>query len=396
MKVFVVKQHLSSEIPQGNNESWQQHNCIQHPTNMAKMAEYADLDTYFKRGLRTLVNVIVGKGYRLGNPSKPVEDFLKRSNLNAINRKFYYDYLTMGNGFLLLDRVGRQPYRFYHKQAIDTYISRDFQRYWQLTADWQEKEFGAWGGENAADLQEILSLKQYKQGNAYYGYPDVSKSAYLAMELSYQAKKGNLKIFHNGAVPDLAIIAEGHQFTVDEENQIVSALRSVKGVDEMHKTIFLSMPNMQGKFKIEKLGEYKDMDFKNLNESCRDEVVSAIGVPQTIMNILVGGKLGSSSDDEGKLLTWLEVDIRPRQQELVDFYTEFFVTEFNHDPELAFNEIDITTFAKDVAAAALLIQWGVQTPEQIAQRLGMEYNAPAPENTLEKSLETIIQKWENS
>jgi hypothetical protein len=107
----------------------------------------------------------------------------------------------------------------------------------------------------------------------------------------------------------------GAEFSEEVENTIRSGFEKLKGVENAHKTMLLSVPfpKDEAEIKFEKLMvDLKDLPFEKLSQATREEILAAHGVPPRLVGIVTAGQLGGGSEMEGQMLSFIEMKVRPR------------------------------------------------------------------------------------
>jgi capsid portal protein len=107
----------------------------------------------------------------------------------------------------------------------------------------------------------------------------------------------------------------GAEFSEEVENTIRGGFQQLKGVENAHKTMLLSVPfpKDEAEIKFEKLMvDLKDLPFDNLSQATREENLAAHGVPPRLVGIVTAGQLGGGSEMEGQMLSFIEMKVKPR------------------------------------------------------------------------------------
>ncbi|MBC7954055.1 MAG: phage portal protein [Rhodospirillaceae bacterium] len=149
---------------------------------------------------------------------------------------------------------------------------------------------------------EIVHLKPPCPMGHFYALPDwISASGMI--ELANAATEWNATFFKNGAMPEYAMIVKGSTLT-DPQKQAAREFfrREFRGLDNAHKTLFLSFDNKETEVDFERItAEMKDGDFLKMLDAARDRIHMAHGVPPRLLGIMHAGGLGGGGEITGQL-----------------------------------------------------------------------------------------------
>lgn len=251
---------------------------------------------------------------------KQVETFLESISgadpfLELLHR-VAFDWECTGNAYLEVARSRKgQVGELYHVHA-QTVFPRIREN--RLAGYVQETdgtvEFSAFGARDGRN--ELFAFRRYTPLSTWYGLPEWV-AALEALRLDQEKKSFYAAFFRNYAVPSLAVVLTGAEFDEETEKTIREGFKQVKGVDNAHKTMLLSVPFENSKIEFQRLtAELKDMPFDKLSAATREEILAAHGVPPRLVGIVTAGQLGGGSEMEGQMLSFIEMKVRPRMKYL--------------------------------------------------------------------------------
>jgi capsid portal protein len=164
------------------------------------------------------------------------------------------------------------------------------------------------------------------------------------------------KFFITSGVPDLAIIVEGGEFDEETEKKVVEFFQTnLKGVENSHKTLYLPINDQDIKIRFEKLEPSRQWVYPNekMRGTCRDNIVSAHGVPPRLVGIVTAGQLGGGGEIFGQLKIFQEATIEPRQS-LFELKLAPVISEMISGARIAFDELDTSIQEKALTRLSLL------------------------------------------
>jgi len=356
------------------------------------------VNSFHARALRIKTDCICNLGFDLiSKNADNIKDMLKNINdqgqsFEEVISRVVLDYETTGNGYLEIVRnkagivselyfcpsvlVTRRPRgaktAFYYRNLCGFPV--EFDRFKQ----------------NYNGYPELLDFTNYTQNDLYYGLPDW-RGCVGDIELAYYATLYNQKFFLNSGVPDMALIVEGGQFDEDTENKIVSFFQTnIKGINNFHKTLYLPINDKDVKVRFEKLGmeREKEGSFDVLQSRCRDNILSAHGIPPRLAGVIASGSLGGGNEIQGQLKTFQEVVINPRQT-LFENKLNRVLQAMDVDAQIKFQELDTDLQESLSTYYTMLTQAGVLTVNEARQELG--YNDLPKESSTAQNLNLISQ-----
>lgn len=251
---------------------------------------------------------------------KPAETFLESVSgaepfLELLHR-VAFDWECTGNAYLEVARSRKgQIGELYHVHAQTVFAEVRNNR---LAGYVQETDgsvpFAAFGARDGRN--ELFAFRRYTPLSTWYGLPEWV-AALEALRLDQEKKSFYAAFFRNYAVPSLAVVLTGAEFDEETEKTIREGFKQVKGMDNAHKTMLLSVPFENSKIEFQRLtAELKDMPFDKLSAATREEILAAHGVPPRLVGIVTAGQLGGGSEMEGQMLSFIEMKVRPRMKYL--------------------------------------------------------------------------------
>jgi len=258
------------------------------------------------------------------------------------------------------------------------------------------KRFGEQGEGN-----EIIMLKTPCMADRHYGLPRWLPCM-GAIDLDASAIDYNRAFFSNSAIPEMAIIVEGGEFSPEVEEAVKNFLtNNFKGADNAHRTLYIPVTDPNVKVRLEPLNkQIRDAAFHQLRVDDRDEIIGAHGVPPRIVGIMSAGSLGGGGEVTGQILVFDQVTLQPVREKLSKIFNKTIIAEMGL-PEISFRKLDITSSMDDSEALAKLVAAGVISAEEARSELGYEGNVPtggegdAPsgdDDDLEKSLNRLEKR----
>ena len=371
-----------------------------------------DYNSYHARCLRVKSDCTVNLGLEILDEPKENAIRDRLAVVNDMGQSFQevisrvsLDFETTGNGYLEIvrDRAGRIQ-ELYHAPAILMKRRKRGEKFPFIYKGLAEAvDFYAYRpGEKPGDPEhgEILHFCNYTDKSRYYGLPDW-RGAVPDIEVDYYAVLYNQKFFINSGVPDLAIVVEGGEFDEETEKKVVNFFQSnFKGLNNAHRTLYLPVNDQDIKVRFEKLAlDIKDRDgsFDKLRARCRDNIVSAHGVPPRLVGIVVSGQLGGGGEIHGQLKVFQEVTINPRQT-LFESKLRPVLKEMGIEADFKFQELDTKIQEKDSEYYPALVGAGILDANEAREDLGYgarqeepESGTP-PEEALVDTLEKIYKE----
>ena len=336
-------------------------------------------DGFHARCLRLKADCTVNSGMIVhGVDEKKVKEEL--NDVNAYGQSFqevitrvWLDYETTGNGYLeIVKSPANKIIELYHcpsvnitkKQLPDRVIEYSYENVSGNKVIFPRYEKGKYYPNS------ILHFANFVPDNIHYGLPDW-RGCVPDLELIYSAKKYNQDFFSNSCIPEMAIVVEGGELDSDTITATQEYFSSnFKGVGNGFKTLYVPVNEEGVKVRFEKLSmEYiRDQAFSNLMNQCRDNIVSAHGVPPRMLGIMQSSQLGGSGEVSGQLKVFFELTILPRQNYAHEKLNDV-IQEMGYKEGFNFKRMDTTLQETDSILYPALIQAGILTPDEAREKM---------------------------
>ena len=289
------------------------------PLSLAQILSLTYSNAFHTQCIALKSDMAVGLEYEAPNT---VESFLETISggepFLELLQHAAFDWECMGNGYFEVARsLKGQIGELYHVHAQTVFANVRNNR---LTGYVQEaggsvhfSHFGARDGRN-----ELFHFKRFTPLSTWYGLPEWV-AALEALRLDQEKKTFYAAFFKNFAVPSYAVIMTGAEFSEEVENAVRAGLQQLKGVENAHKTMLLSVPfsRNEAEIRFEKLmADLKDLPFEKLSQATREEILAAHGVPPRLVGIVTAGALGGGGEMEGQMLSFIEMKVKPRMKYL--------------------------------------------------------------------------------
>ena len=295
------------------------HGIVYPPLSLAHILSLTYSNAFHTQCIALKSDMAVGLEYEA---PKPVETFLEAvsgdESFLELLQKVTFDWECMGNGYFEIARSRKgQIGEMYHVHAQTVFADvRDnclagFVQ--EVSNSIPFSTFGAKDGRN-----ELFQFKRYTPLSTWYGLPEWV-AALEALRLDQEKKTFNAAFFRNFAVPSYAVVMTGAEFSEEVEQTIRGGFEQLKGVENAHKTMLLSVPfpKDEAEIKFEKLMvDLKDLPFEKRAQATREEILAAHGGPPRLVGIVTAGQLGGGSEMEGQMLSFIEMKVRPRMKYL--------------------------------------------------------------------------------
>ncbi len=295
-----------------------QFEIVDPPVDFSALLELSLTNAYHWRCIDLISDAAVGVGYRTGKGAAAFLEDVSEEPFLDILKRFAFDLEWSGNGYLEVARdVPGRISEVYHAHAQTMWLSPDMNGnkvggYIQ-NANIEPVKFSMLG-QVIPEQNEMLHARTYSPLSSFYGLPRWI-AVMEALRQDCEKKIFLSSFFRNSAVPDLAVILEGAEFDEQTENTLKNSLTELKGADNAHKTLLLSIPFDNAKVRFEKLtADLKDLNFKELSEATASEIIAAHGVPPRLVGMMTPGQLGGGSEVTGQLKIFMETVIKPRMR----------------------------------------------------------------------------------
>ncbi|MCG3206076.1 MAG: hypothetical protein KCHDKBKB_02802 [Elusimicrobia bacterium] len=327
--------------------------------------------------VRAVVGVIckavTARGYTLV-PSKPNADqrnaetlaeFFSNCNPNdtllEILDDITRDEYVFGNAFLEVVRgADGKPKELWNLDATTVRVKAD--EHGNITGYIQSPKYGSLTGKtNRVDFnpEEVIHFKLGTKGATLYGLSPLA-SLILPVTVDKFAQIYNRAFFINGGKIKGAFIMKNSTAEQVERNREFLNARA-RNPDLAHSDLVL-----EGDTEYRQIGvNQKDMEFLELREFTRNEILAVYGVPPSKVSIIETGNIGSGTG-EHQTQTFYEETILPFQMRLAEKITKHIIRQgFGiQDWSFQFNKRSIDE--KDQAEIFnIYLQGGVFTPEEV-------------------------------
>jgi len=240
-----------------------------------------------------------------------VNDFTTQNDLFFITS--VYKKLTGEAYWALLKDSNGKPYNIWPLRPdwVTVYPSKkDYIDHYGYKPWGQTKEY-------VFKKDEIVYFKDVNPANPYRGYGSVQATA-ISIDIMDYLQSWNRNFFVNSAIPNL-IFTTDKKLTEETVKRFMRSWRNeYAGVQNSSKVGFLGgglTPTILQQ-------SIRDMDFKNLKDSVRDDILSAFGVPKSILGL--SEDVNRASMQISKTI-FAENTIKPELMNIVGYLNEFFL-----------------------------------------------------------------------
>lgn len=244
------------------------------------------------------------------------------------------DFLDVGTAYLEVARKGEEI-RYVGALPADSVriIKQGTEIYFKVNeAGGNPKYFSRFGTDNKAwlfsngpykssttvqpdDVSEIIMLSKPTNRCRYYGYPDWVAAA-IDIDLLKKAKQYKADFYHNRGVLDFILTVTGTNVDDTEWQKIVDKISETSADGSGFKNMALNFAQEGAVIQIDKLAAdmATEEQFAKDNEVFSQNIVSAHGVPPTLANILIPGKLGATNEFVNAISSFQLLRIGPDQR----------------------------------------------------------------------------------
>lgn len=212
---------------------------------------------------------------------------------------------------------------------------------WALRPDWvtikqEERDFIKYyeyrmpnGQTQQFKPEDIIHFKQVNPKSSLYGLPTV-KAAMDVVRTSIYATRWNMNFFNNSAIPDTLLITKT-AMTPDQKKEFRERWESkYQGYKNAHKLGIL-----EGEIELKQLMmTMRDMEFDKLINTTTQQILTAFGVPKSILGIQGMNR----AEAEAQIYAFLSETIEPKIRAMVETLNEFLVPEFGENLFLDFED----------------------------------------------------------
>ncbi len=221
-----------------------------------------------------------------------------------------------------------------------------------------------WGGAAAAGRvdflpNEVIHFKLGTKGATLYGLSPLA-SLILPITVDKYAQVYNRAFFSNGAkIRGAFIMKDATPEQVERNREYLQA--RAKNPDAAHSDLVL-----EGEIEFKQIGvNQKDMEFLDLREFTRNEILAVYGVPPGKVSIIETGNIGSGSGDH-QTQTFYEETILPFQMRVAEKINKHIIRQGFGITDWAFQFNKRAIDEKDQAEIFnVYLQNGVFTPEEV-------------------------------
>lgn len=179
------------------------------------------------------------------------------------------------------------------------------------------------GKETRFPAEDIIHFKEPDPLSDYYGYGAV-QAVMEVIRADVYSKKWNTKFFFNSARPDAILTTEQKIGKADRDEIRERWIQKYGGWENASRVAVLSHGLDYKQVGITQ----KDMDFANLRIASRDDVMSALGIPKSVMAVTDDV---NRSNAEAGIYVFLSETIKPKMEKMADFLNLRLVEEFGDD-----------------------------------------------------------------
>lgn len=158
---------------------------------------------------------------------------------------------------------------------------------------------------NTIVSSELIHIRQATNKSRWYGFPDYL-SATPSIELAQCMTQHEFDFYFNRAVPEFMLFLIGKTVNTASWAQIEQAIQAHQGLTNSHKTAAIHIPGSaeETKIQIEKLAmeDNGDNGFSQKTMALSMMIATAHGIPPTLANVLVEGKIGAANETPNALL----------------------------------------------------------------------------------------------
>lgn len=354
--------------------------CEVPPYNPTELLRYKALDSTYQTCIEIKANTIVGLGhafrYKDIDKRKDILDFIANPNRNtsdsftSILKTMYADLEVFHNAYLEFVKSG-DTLAIYNLPAKDMYIKsktnalgeglREIDKFMYIPSDTTQAiayEPYPVNGKTKDGIHYVIHFKIASQENLYYGKPDTAHLFDLVKQ-SYLSDQYNINFFSNGGQPAWAILITGGKLSKKSYQAIKDFIdNSLKGVDNAHKMLFLSVPNVQAKITLVPLSKSIDEQFISLNDKVQFKIALKCHVHPKLLGLSSGGNFGGGSAGIADLKLYIETVCVPEQLYVNEIINRFLKNEFGIDAEFELKIMNISNEKDDAMIAN--IYWNMK------------------------------------
>lgn len=177
---------------------------------------------------------------------------------------------------------------------------------------------------------EVIGFKQPNPLNIFRGYSPIKAGA-ISIDVHKFSGLWNRAFFYNSARPD-AVLKAKDKLTDEQWKRLQAQWESNFGsIGKAHRVAVLEEGTEYQQISVSP----KDMDFANLKNITRDEIMAIYRVPKSILGITDDVNRANA---EATIFAFSRFVVKPKMQRIVDTLNEFFVPLFGDDLWLDFDD----------------------------------------------------------
>lgn len=186
------------------------------------------------------------------------------------------------------------------------------------------------GNKEIIPVEDIIHFKTTNPRSSLIGMP-VIKPVMDIVRSSVFASRWNTKFFYNYARPDALLVSKTKISPEGKEELRRQWNVEYGGIEGAHKLGIL-----EGEVEYKPLNlTMRDMDFVNLTNTTRDQILAAFGVPKTLLGFTEDVNRATA---ESAVYVFLSEVIEPEMKRIVDKLNEFLVPDFGDNIHLSFKD----------------------------------------------------------
>lgn len=355
--------------------------------------------------VRAVVGVIckavTARGYTL-SPAKPnadpknaemLADFFANCNPNdtllEILDDITRDEYVFGNAFLeVVYGADGKPKELWNLDATTVRVKAD--DHGSILGYLQAARFSSRGASRVEfSPREVIHFKLGTKGATLYGLSPLA-SLILPITVDKFAQIYNRAFFINGAkIRGAFIMKDATPEQVERNREYLQA--RAKNPDMAHSDLVL-----EGSIEFKQIGvNQKDMEFLELREFTRNEILAVYGVPPGKVSIIETGNIGAGTG-EHQTQTFYEETILPFQMRVAEKITKHIIRQGFGITDWSFQFNKRSIDEKDQAEIFnIYLQNGVFSPEEVrrlvAPRMPEIQKSLAPSDTIAEATRAIVE-----
>lgn len=348
------------------------------------------------------------------------------TDINELLHPFHYDLESLGYAGLIVVREGDSNSKVVSlehipsknllvhqddkriKQTIDEKVKwfvKYGENYDDETGEWFDvncntgeiKKYGSLSPEERAE--EILYMKTYTSKHSYYGMPPIIP-AIRPIYGNIESLEYNLDFFENNGVPDMLVSITGdfedpmeglspsdpeYDETQTIQYQITNQIQNI--IEQKHSTMVLAIPSTGSEkskveINVEKLNtQQTDSGFQLFKEENTQEILTAIRIPEYLVNINKTGSLGGTNID-GATKLYYKNRVNPARRRTEKLINKFLQIEFKLSTfKFTITEPEDENKEDKLFRAEGLFNMGALTPNEVRWMFGAEFGIEADTNS---------------